>query len=402
MTGAPQGLPAGYVCEKWSQLRHLILSLPEQNANYVALQHRNAEGKYTQVARCDLLPEFLHSWHVPEGQQPNDDDDDDDDDSSLEDGMSEQEEREGSIRSLFSERSATPPTPPMPRTWDELKAAALRYIVTHVNNNLEARSSVNGFRLRAYSSKGEAVLTSLIFEVRSASAPAMIPSPPSASPEETSLATRHNTQAPLLLPLELLNSRDPLAAYRALASYYAQFGQVLTNGLSNMMGISNDMLTGLYGQLKQSHKHRDDLVAAIVEMNMHREQRRDVSAANARDGDQRAALAEKALVQLTEAFKVIFTSQGMTPELAEVATIINAPPELMSALQNPAVRALMKKPKNLQGLALLLQQLALQQQQAEAAAAQGGGTSAQAPSAGSPGAQPGEAPAPNSGTGSNP
>ena len=83
-------------------------------------------------------------------------------------------------------------------------------------------------------------------------------------------------------------------------------------------------------------------------------------AAEDRANDTRTLLAQQALQQLGEAAKAFLAAKGVSPEMADVLGAISQSPDLVAALGDPDVKALMQEPANLKALAGMLKGAAAQ------------------------------------------
>jgi hypothetical protein len=154
---------------------------------------------------------------------------------------------------------------------------------------------------------------------------------------------------------------------KALGDYYAQWGQIVLGSVGQLQGVNNAMLAKLHKQLEESRGQVDQLVASILEFRVKEIEVQENRLADERDGDARTTLAREALGQLGAAANTFLASRGMTPDMLEVFTQLGGSPELMAALKDPSVRALMQDHDNLKGLAEMLRQAGSQAQAAQAA-----------------------------------
>ena len=152
---------------------------------------------------------------------------------------------------------------------------------------------------------------------------------------------------------------------KALGDYYAQWGQIVLGSVGQLQGVNNAMLARLHRQLQESRGQVDQLVASILEFRVKEIEVQESRLADERDGDARTTLAREALGQLGAAANTFLAGRGMTPDMLEVVTQLGGSPELMAALKDPAVRALMQDHDNLKGLAEMLRQAGSQAQAAQ-------------------------------------
>ncbi len=165
-----------------------------------------------------------------------------------------------------------------------------------------------------------------------------------------------------------------LKGIKALGDYYAQWGQIVLGSVGQLQGVNNAMLARLHRQLQESRGQVDELVASILEHRYNEVEAHERRRMEERAGDTRTELARDALRQFGTAASAFLAGKAIPPDLADVYGSISASPELTEVLRSPGVRALMKDPDNLRGLAAMLQAAGLQAEAAQhnAAAAAGG------------------------------
>ena len=146
-----------------------------------------------------------------------------------------------------------------------------------------------------------------------------------------------------------------LKGIKALGDYYAQWGQIVLGSVGQLQGVNNSMLARLHRQLQESRGQVDELVAAILEHRYNEVEAHERRRMDQRAGDTRSELARDALQQLGTAATAFLTGRSLPPDLLETFGAISTSPELTEALRDPRVRALMKEPDNLRGLAAMLQ-----------------------------------------------
>ena len=145
-----------------------------------------------------------------------------------------------------------------------------------------------------------------------------------------------------------------LKGLKALGDYYAQWGQIVLGSVGQLQGVNNSMLARLHRQLQESRGQVDELVASILEYRHNEVEAYERRRLEERAGDTRSELARDALQQLGTAATAFLAGRALPPDLLETFGAISASPELTEALRDPRVRALMKEPDNLRGLAAML------------------------------------------------
>jgi len=183
-----------------------------------------------------------------------------------------------------------------------------------------------------------------------------------------------------------------LKGIKALGDYYAQWGQIVLGSVGQLQGVNNSMLARLHRQLQESRGQVDELVASILEYRHNEVETAERRRLEEHAGDTRSELARDALQQLGTAATAFLAGRSLPPDLLETFGAISASPDLTEALRDPRVRALMKEPDNLRGLAAMLQaagQQAQAAQQAQASPSQPAPGGADPPDAGdSPASEP--------------
>lgn len=143
---------------------------------------------------------------------------------------------------------------------------------------------------------------------------------------------------------------------RALGDYYAQWGQIVLGSVGQLQGVNNAMTARLHRQLQESRDQVDQLVASILEFRVAELRMADERRSDQRSEDNRTELAKHALQQLGDMAKSLLTARGIPAELADVLGAIGQSPALVTALNEPDVRALRQEPQNLELLAGMLRQ----------------------------------------------
>ncbi|MCB9765625.1 MAG: hypothetical protein H6739_37975 [Alphaproteobacteria bacterium] len=216
------------------------------------------------------------------------------------------------------------------------------------------------FRVRLYGAKGYQKLGSARFTVRDTrhnepeATLAPVETPTALVPKAPSLP-----QATLRVPegAELFDQRERevmLQGMQKLGDLYAQYGQRMLDAAGQIQDINTSNLTQVNRQLSDSREQVDQLVAAILEFRVAQVDGEQQREADARQDQARSELAREALQQLGEAARAVVVAQGMPPQMKEVMVALSSSPELLAALQDPDVRALMQDRQNLSALAQML------------------------------------------------
>ena len=154
--------------------------------------------------------------------------------------------------------------------------------------------------------------------------------------------------------------RGAARGIQALGEFYAQWGNIVIGGISQLQGINNSMTARLHKQLQESRDQVDQLVGSVLEYRFNDATAAEVHKADAREVDARTTLARNAIEQVGQAARALLTQQAVPGDLTEVIGVMGQSPELLEALRDPDVRSLMQDPANLGHLAKLLKQAAAQ------------------------------------------
>ena len=319
-------------------------------ATYLVIKDRSERNHEETLDRLELTEDDLAPYlDRPFGLAPLAQDDDDweddpqEDDEDLDDEGSEDEDDDAPAAGAFDSEQLT---------HAEVIRAAFRWIrECAVRNTVGDRST--RFRVKLYGPKGVNCLATGQFVCRN-----------DAYDLDDAVMPKLEIPAPTFDEAARAGSVKGL---KALGDYYAQWGQIVLGSVGQLQGVNNAMLARLHRQLQESRGQVDQLVASILEFRVKEIEVQEDRLADERDGDARTTLAREALGQLGAAANTFLASRGMTPDMLEVFTQLGGSPELMAALKDPAVRALMQDGDNLKGLAEMLRQAGAQAQAAQAA-----------------------------------
>lgn len=246
-----------------------------------------------------------------------------------------------------AERGEEPPNPeaPVPRVpRRDVVDAAVRWARESVVANM-GEEATHRFRVRFLTHKGQRVQTSVSI-------------------------TCHNTAAAVELVPTLPNARLPkvntegirddmtVNEARVLAELYTHWAHLVLGTTQQLHGVTSHTIGQLQRQLSDSRDQVDQLVASILEGRAESVRTEQAQVSQQRDSDARTTLARDALKQLGEATRAVFTSKGVPPELADVLGSVSQNPELMGALTDPDVRALITDPEHVKSLAGMLKEAA--------------------------------------------
>jgi hypothetical protein len=307
-----------------------------EGAVYLVVKDRTVSEHEETLGRLDLTPEDVAPY-LPDAQlasamvadEPWDDD-----------GPSEAWEPESE------------PDKPSPV---EMMKAALRWVREVAIRNTTGESH-RRFRVKLYAAKAIDVLASGQFVCRN---------------DRFDLTEYATPATPPPIPAPTFEEAEGAGAVKglkALGDYYAQWGAIVLGSVGQLQGVNNAMLARLHRQLQESRDQVDQLVASILEFRVKEIEVQEERLSDEREGDARTALAREALGQLGQAANAFLAGRGLSPESVELLGMLGASPDLMAALKDPKVRALMQEPDNLKSLAEMLRQAGSQAQAANEAA----------------------------------
>ena len=307
----------------------------------------------------------------PREETPDDDDEEDDEDSGdgepdddqPENGGNEDEfsgdPDQGWPRSFPDAPHGNPRSNLAPLTPVDFARAACRWVRDCAIRNTVGET-FRRFRVRIHGPKGAPKIDAGTFICRNHH---WIEEPPAASEAMPDLR--------IPTPTFDQSAKDStLKGIKALGDYYAQWGQIVLGSVGQLQGVNNSMLARLHRQLQESRGQVDELVASILEYRHNEVETAERRRLEEHAGDTRSELARDALQQLGTAATAFLAGRSLPPDLLETFGAISASPDLTEALRDPRVRALMKDPDNLRGLAAMLQAAGQQAQAAQQAQSQ--------------------------------
>ena len=327
----------------------------DQDAAYIQVWDRTDRTNEQNLGRFDLtetdaLP-YLDERYQPESHPDDDDEPADPYEGSF--GEYDDEEEPEDEEPAPRRRAGAMPTP------REIAEAGCRWMRELAIGNTVGEAWCR-YRVKVYGPKGVRVLHTGTFICRN-----------------------HDHDIELPVPAEIRDLKIPQPTFdeaanagaakgvKALGDYYAQWGRIVLGSVGQLQGVNNEMLTRLHRQLTESRDQVDQLVAAVLENRYKELEMSEERRAEERTGDARTELAREALSQLGDAAKAFLTARGINPEMADVLGVLGTSPDLVGALNDPDVRALMQEPSNLSSLAEMLK---VAGRQARAARDGGGGS----------------------------
>jgi hypothetical protein len=141
----------------------------------------------------------------------------------------------------------------------DFAVAAARWVRDTSSRNMGG-DEVRRFRVRAYAPKGLRTVETASFTVRDDDADADLPAL-AASAEVVHAAPDLRIPPP---SFEAVEAGATVRGMRALADYYARWGQIVLGSVGQLQGVNDAMLGRMHAQLQQSRDQVHQLVAAIL------------------------------------------------------------------------------------------------------------------------------------------
>lgn len=302
---------------------------------HIVIQDRTNPRKDDTLGRFDFTAECALAYTDlidPDGEEEPESQADEADDDASEDGEAAQPKPESALAKAAKETPA-----------EEIARAACRWI-----RDIASRNTVGDkytrFRVKVWGPKANRMVDSGQFVCRNHEVDLDIPEP----------ADPH-----LEIPTPTFDQAATSGAARgikALGDYYAQWGQIVLGSVGQLQGVNNAMMARLHKQLQESRDQVEQLVAAILEYRYQETVSEGHRIHEEREGDARNLLAQQFINQFGEAARVFIAARNVAPEMAEALTVVGGSPELMAALADPDVKALMQNPGNLKMVAAILKQ----------------------------------------------
>lgn len=246
-----------------------------------------------------------------------------------------------------ADRGEDPPSPDAPNpiraNRRETVEAAVRWVREAVIANTGEEAS-HRFRVRYMSHKGQRVQTSVSLTCHNSAAVELVPTAPTVRLPTLSGDGGQGTIT--------------ISEARTIVELFTHHAHLVIATTQQLHGVANQTIGQLQRQLSDSRDQVDQLVASILEGRAEAA-RADQSQVNQqRESDARTVLARDALKQLGEATRAVFAAKGVPPELAEVLGPVSQNPELLGALTDPDVRALITDPEHVKSLTAMLKEAA--------------------------------------------
>ena len=224
-------------------------------------------------------------------------------------------------------------------TYAVLADAALRWIKHMADQNMVGQRE-GKFKVNLWKGKGDKVIYSSRF-----------------------LCTNTDYEEPLVavpaptVPLPGPNpdtSPDP-RTWRALGEGYQNFIALVQSSYQHLANLQNAHITSTSGQLARTQRSNENIVGELTKLKIGVFEAESSQRGDDGEGRVREELGKQFIAELGGLGRVLATAKfGLAPEMIELAEIVNASPELLEAMKNPAVKKILRDEKTRKELAALL------------------------------------------------
>ena len=224
-------------------------------------------------------------------------------------------------------------------TYAVLADAALRWIKHMADQNMIGERE-GKFKVNLWKGKGDKVIYSSRFLCTNTE----WEEPPAAAPAPT-------VPLPVVYPD---TSPDP-RTWRALGEAYQNFVGLVQSSYQHIANLQSAHITSTSGQLARTQRSNENIVGQLTNLKIGVFEAESSQRGDDGEGRVREELGKQFIAELGGLGRVLATAKfGMAPEMIELAEIVNASPELLEAMKNPAVKRILRDEKTRKELAALL------------------------------------------------
>ena len=282
---------------------------------------------YPQLGRICFSGTDLQAFIEPETDDGEDDDDDDRDG----DGDGEDTDGEDTLGDLARMDNGV--------TYAVLADAAIRWIKHMADQNMVGQRE-GKFKVNLWKGKCDKVIYSSRFLCINTEY------------EEPVLAAPSPT---VPLPTQYPDTSPDPRTWRALGEAYQNFVGLVQSSYQHIANLQSAHITSTGGQIARMQRTNENIVGQLTNLKIGVFEAE--SAQRGEDGEGRVGteLGKQFIAELGGLGRVLATAKfGMAPEMIELADIVNASPELLEAMKNPAVKRILRDEKTRKELAALL------------------------------------------------
>ena len=224
-------------------------------------------------------------------------------------------------------------------TYAVLADAAMRWIKHMADQNMVGQRE-GKFKVNLWKGKGDKVIYSSRFLCTNTE----WEEPPAAAPAPT-------------VPLPAMSpdtSPDP-RTWRALGEAYQNFVALVQSSYQHITNLQGAHITSTSGQLARMQRSNENIVGQLTNLKIGVFEAESSLRGDDGAGRVREELGKQFIAELGGLGRVLATAKfGLAPEMIELAEIVNASPELLEAMKNPAVKKILRDEKTRKELAALL------------------------------------------------
>ena len=149
-------------------------------------------------------------------------------------------------------------------------------------------------------------------------------------------------------------SPDP-RTWRALGEAYQNFVGLVQSSYQHITNLQGAHISSTHGQLARMQRSNENVVGQLTNLKIGVFEAESSQRGDDGEGRVREELGKQFIAELGGLGRVLATAKfGMAPEMIELAEIVNASPELLEAMKNPAVKKILRDEKTRKELAALL------------------------------------------------
>lgn len=342
-------------------LTHRCMDSMRDDIAYLALSEINDRNRSVGAARVDFSAVGLSPWMKREA---GDDDDPEEDEETGEDAGDDEDESAPDLRDALADDLV--PT-------SQLTRAAQRWLVETVTSLMAGRT-YGKFKIGLWSPGGKTLLHSARFEAKNPNArrteadeeaEVEAERAASATPKAPDLTPTVHAPAPRVGP-----TMPEERVWHALGDGYTQLISLTQSTYSHIAKLQSAEIVSLSAQNKRLADTLESVSNDLRSVHIGTAEAQRDEANEAGSAKVREELGKQFIVELGSVGRAIASAKmGIPPELGDVVAAVQDSPELMTALQDPRIRSLLKEPEVAKHIAETLGMVAEHVAQAKAAQA---------------------------------
>jgi hypothetical protein len=235
-------------------------------------------------------------------------------------------------------------------TTEDLARAASRWIRETARMNMGDRKDCK-FKVSAWRPKGEQQLLGARFTCEDTEFE-------ESRPEEPVKAANSPFPTPIVAPTVQLPPPDSFPDarhWRALGDGYTHLIHLLQQSYAHLATLQNTTVSNQNVQILRLQKVLEELMGEMLKLRIGIAEATGSVQQESRETRMREELGKQFISEIGTFGRVFASAKlGMSPELVELAELVSASPELLDAMKNPKVRAMLRDEKTRKELAALL------------------------------------------------